>query len=62
MRLVVSVAGVLLVTFAGHFLVPVNATTMGFAYLLLVLILASIWGFFEAALASMQSGGPVELR
>jgi two-component system sensor histidine kinase KdpD len=37
----------------GHWVIPVNATTVGFAYLLVVLILASIWGFLEAALSSV---------
>ncbi len=54
-RLVVTLAGVVLVTFVGHFLVPVNAATIGFAYLLLVLVAASVWGFFEAALASIAA-------
>jgi two-component system sensor histidine kinase KdpD len=31
----------------------VNATTVGFAYLLVILVLASTWGFLEAALASV---------
>jgi two-component system sensor histidine kinase KdpD len=52
-RLLLSLAGVALVTWTGHSLVPVNAATIGFAYLLLVLIVASVWGFVEAALASI---------
>jgi len=55
LRLVASLAGVALVTFAGYRLFPVNATTIGFAYLLLVLILASLWGFFEASVASFAA-------
>jgi two-component system sensor histidine kinase KdpD len=55
LRLSLSLAGVALITVAGHRLVPVNATTIGFAYLLLVLIVASLWGFFEAALASIAA-------
>jgi two-component system, OmpR family, sensor histidine kinase KdpD len=55
LRLSLSIAGVALVTFVGYVLFPVNATTVGFAYLLLVLVLASIWGFFEAALASVAA-------
>jgi len=31
----------------------VNATTIGFAYLLVILAIASTWGFLEAALASV---------
>jgi two-component system sensor histidine kinase KdpD len=45
--------GVALLTFCAYRLLPVNATTVGFAYLLLILIIASTWGFFEAALASV---------
>jgi two-component system, OmpR family, sensor histidine kinase KdpD len=46
---------VAVVTFTGYRLIPVNATTVAFAYLLLVLIIASWWGFVEAALASLAS-------
>src|SRR4051794_2032872 len=52
LRLCVSVAGVLAITFAADKLLPVNATTVGFAYLLLVLAVASVWGFVEASVAS----------
>jgi len=52
-RFVVSLAGVALVTWAGSSLIPVNATTIGFAYLLLVLVIATIWGFLEALAASV---------
>jgi two-component system, OmpR family, sensor histidine kinase KdpD len=55
LRLVLSLAGVTVVTFTGYSLVPVNATTIGFAYLLLVLVIASFWGFLEAALASLAA-------
>jgi two-component system sensor histidine kinase KdpD len=51
----VSIAGVALVTFVGFRLLPINATTQGFAYLLLVLIIASVWGFLEASIASIAS-------
>jgi two-component system sensor histidine kinase KdpD len=53
LRLLVSMAGVAAVTFAAHSVVPVNATTVGFVYLLLVLIVASSWGFLEAAICSI---------
>jgi two-component system sensor histidine kinase KdpD len=53
LQLLASLAGVALITFVGQSLVPVNAATIGFAYLLLVLIVASFWGFFEAAFASI---------
>jgi len=55
-RFVVSLAGVALVTWAGSSLIPVNATTIGFAYLLLVLVIATIWGFLEALAASIGGG------
>jgi two-component system, OmpR family, sensor histidine kinase KdpD len=55
LRLLLSLAGVALVTLTGYALVPVNATTIAFAYLLLILIVASLWGFFEAALASIAA-------
>ncbi len=48
-----SLGGVAVVTFVAHSVIPVNATTVGFAYLLLVLIIASTWGFFEAAVSSV---------
>lgn len=53
LRSLVSLAGVALLTFVAYRLIPVNATTAGFAYLLLVLVIASAWGFFEAAISSV---------
>ena len=55
LRSLVSVTGVALVTLIGNRLIPVNATTIGFAYLLIVLIAASLWGFFESSLASIAA-------
>lgn len=52
-RVLISLCGVTMVTFLGFKVVPVNATTVGFAYLLLILIIASAWGFLEAAIASI---------
>ncbi len=55
-RLCASLAGVAIVTVVGARLLPgVNATTIGFAYLLLVLVIASTWGFIEAAVASIAA-------
>jgi two-component system, OmpR family, sensor histidine kinase KdpD len=51
-RLLVSFGSVAIVTFVAYRVFPVNATTVGFAYLLLVLIIASTWGFLEASLSS----------
>jgi two-component system, OmpR family, sensor histidine kinase KdpD len=53
LRIVASLSAVAVVTFVGHWVIPVNATTVGFAYLLVVLILASTWGFLEATLSSI---------
>jgi two-component system sensor histidine kinase KdpD len=53
--LLLSLVGVMLLTWAGARLVPVNATTIGFAYLMLVLLIASVWGFSEAAIASIAA-------
>jgi two-component system sensor histidine kinase KdpD len=52
-RVLVALSGVVLVTFVGYRVIPVNATTVGFAYLLLILIVASTSGFLEAALSSL---------
>lgn len=52
-RILIGLLGVLAVTFLCYRVVPVNATTVGFAYLLVILVLASTWGFLEAALASV---------
>jgi two-component system, OmpR family, sensor histidine kinase KdpD len=55
LRLFVSLAGVALVTWVGHTFLLANTTTIGFAYLLLVLIIASVWGFFNACVASIAA-------
>ena len=55
LRMGVTLIGVALVTFVGYRLVSVNATTQGFAYLLLVLAIASTWGFVEASVASIAA-------
>jgi two-component system sensor histidine kinase KdpD len=55
LRLSLSLVGVAVVTFTGFRVIPVNATTAGLAYLLLVLVIASTWGFAEALIASLAS-------
>lgn len=52
LRLLLSLTGVAIVTEVAYTLIPVNATTAGFGYLLLVLVIAIGWGFIEAAFAS----------
>lgn len=54
-RVAASVAGVAAITAAGRYLIPVNATTVGFTYLVLVLLIASIWGFVESVAASIAA-------
>jgi len=51
----ISLAGVALVTWTGSAVVSVNATTVAFGYLLLVLIIATVWGYVEAIVASIAS-------
>ena len=55
LRSLVALAGVAFITVAGRSLVAVNATTVGFAYLLLVLGIASTWGMIEASVASLAA-------
>ena len=55
LRLLVSLAGVAIVTYTAYFVIPRNLTTVGFAYLLLVLLIASTWGLAEATLASVAA-------
>lgn len=50
-----SLGGVVTITFAARRLGSVNATTAGFSYLLLVLGIASGWGFVEASVASVAA-------
>ena len=52
-RVLIALSGVVVVTVLGYKVIPVNATTVGFAYLLVVLLVATAWGFLEAALASI---------
>ena len=54
LRLLLSFSMLAAITLAAHAL-SVNSTTAGFAYLLVVLILASTWGFIEAAVASIMA-------
>jgi two-component system, OmpR family, sensor histidine kinase KdpD len=54
-RILLSLAGLAVLTFAAHSIFQVNATTAGFGYLLLVLVVASIWGFIEASITSIAA-------
>lgn len=53
LRLLLSAAGVAGITFVAHKVIAGNPTTVAFAYLLFVLIVASTWGFVEACLSSI---------
>lgn len=55
LRLLLSLAGVATITVIAFFIIPHNLTTVGFAYLLLVLVVASTWGLAEATLASFAA-------
>ncbi len=55
LRLLVSLASVAVATFSAYAVIPHNPTTVGFAYLLLVLVVASTWGLAEATLASVAA-------
>lgn len=54
-RLLACLAAVASLTVLGHQVISVNSTTAGFAYLMLVLIVASTWGFLEAAVSSLAA-------
>jgi two-component system sensor histidine kinase KdpD len=55
LRLLMSLAGVAIVTATAFYAIPRNPTTVGFAYLLLVLLIAINWGLAEATLASIAA-------
>src|SRR5580698_6935184 len=55
LRLLISLSGVAIITFTADAIIPHNLTTVGFAYLLLVLVIASTWGLAEATLASIAA-------
>ncbi len=55
LRTLAGLGSVALVTFVGARVVPVNAATIGFAYLLTVLIIAATWGFGEALVCAVAA-------
>jgi two-component system sensor histidine kinase KdpD len=50
-----SLAGLAVLTYGVHNVFPVNSTTVGFTYLLFVLVVASTWGFVEASILSIAA-------
>ncbi|HET7216054.1 MAG TPA: ATP-binding protein [Terriglobia bacterium] len=54
-RLAAVLGAIGAITFLCFRLVPVNSTTAGFAYLLVVLLIATAWGLLEATVASIAA-------
>lgn len=54
-RLPVSLAAIAAITFICQRVIPVNATTAGFAYLLGILAIAATWGLIESVAASIAA-------
>lgn len=52
-RTATSVLVVAAITFLGYRVLPINATTQGFFYLIAILFLATAWGLTEAVVASI---------
>jgi two-component system, OmpR family, sensor histidine kinase KdpD len=52
-RVVAGTAIVAAITFLGYRVLPINATTQGFLYLIAILFLATGWGLTEAVVASV---------
>ena len=52
-RLTASAAAVAVLTYLGYKILPINATTQGFLYLIAILFLATGWGLSEAVVASV---------
>ncbi len=54
-RVAASAAIVAAITFVGFKILPINATTQGFLYLIAILFLATAWGLTEAVVASVAA-------
>ena len=54
-KVLAATIGVVIITWAAYTSIPVNTTTVGFAYLLYVLVIASTWGFLEASISSLAA-------
>jgi two-component system sensor histidine kinase KdpD len=55
LRAAAAVAAIGAVTFIFNRVFPVNATTVGFIYLVVILSVAPVWGFIEAVIASVAA-------
>jgi two-component system sensor histidine kinase KdpD len=54
-RVAASAGIVAAITFVGFRILPINATTQGFLYLIAILFLATAWGLTEAVVASIAA-------
>src|SRR5436853_5394379 len=54
-RLAAAVSAVVFATFIFRLVALVNATTVGFAYLILILVIAASWGIAESIFASITA-------
>jgi two-component system sensor histidine kinase KdpD len=54
-RVAVALIAVGLITVVFNRVIPVNATTVGFIYLVVILVVATAWGFIEALIASVAA-------
>src|SRR4051794_26198874 len=54
-RSLTALAAVGVVTVVGEQVLRLNALTVGFTYLVVVLVIASAWGFVESVLASIAA-------
>jgi two-component system sensor histidine kinase KdpD len=54
-RVVAGTAIVAAITFLGYKVLPINAATQGFLYLIAILFLATGWGLTEAVIASLAA-------
>ncbi len=61
-RIVAVLAITAAITFLCFHLVPVNATTAGFTYLIAILLIATAWGLLEAMVAERRGLAPRPLR
>lgn len=55
LRVAASLIAVAAITFICRRVIPVNATTVGFAYLLGILAIAATWGLIESSIASLAA-------
>src|SRR5437773_3416489 len=53
LRVALALILIAALTFVCVRLIPVNATTAGFAYLVVILVIATAWGLLEATIASI---------